>query len=152
MARCLSFKMMTDKVSVGCNTGHIGNFTSFGVYAAGSKADEYNMCYDEAGYDTGLQCDFYSSRDSSLFTEKLEPCQGQKGCIFNGLQSVIPLGSSTGPEGQACALEDNATLFIQYTSIVPDDEIELKRFQCLKACCISIFSTLFLFAVINHLE
>ena len=74
MTRCLSFKMMTDKVSVGCNTGHIGNFTSFGVYAAGSKADEMNMCYDEAGYDTGVQCDFYSSRDSALFTDKLEPC------------------------------------------------------------------------------
>ena len=75
MTRCMSFKMMTDKVSVGCHTGIIGNFTSFGVYAHGSEADIYTMCHSDAGFDTGIPgCKDYSSRESNLFEEKLQPC------------------------------------------------------------------------------
>ena len=45
--------MMTDKVSLTCENGLIGNITSFGVYAQGSEADLMNMCSSSAGFDTG---------------------------------------------------------------------------------------------------
>lgn len=152
MTRCMSFKMMTDKVSVGCHTGIIGNFTSFGVYAHGSQADELNSCNAEAGFDTGVPgCKGYSSRESNFFEDKLKPCQGKKSCVFKGLEDSIPQGTSY-LEGEECKIEPTTTLFIQYSCIVQSDEIELKRFQCLKACCISMFSTLFLFAILNYLE
>lgn len=86
MTRCMAFKLMTDKVSVGCHTGKIGNFTSFGVYAHGSQADDFNSCNADAGFDTGIPgCKFYSSEESDLFKEKLKPCEGRKSCVFKGL-------------------------------------------------------------------
>jgi hypothetical protein len=74
LPRCMSFKMMTEKVSIGCDTGLIGNVTSFGVYAKGSTADTMNMCNIDAGFDTGNMCKGYSSRESSFFEDKLKFC------------------------------------------------------------------------------
>ena len=74
ITRCMSFKMMTEKISLGCENGMIGNFTSFGVYAKGSKADEMSMCNIDAGFDTGNNCRGYSSRESSFFEDKLKFC------------------------------------------------------------------------------
>lgn len=51
-----------------------------------------------------------------------------------------------------CDIKETDSLFIQYSCQVTSDELEIKRFQALKACCISMFSTLFLFAILNYLE
>ena len=109
----MSFKMMTDKVSLGCHTGAIANITSFGVYAKGSNADEMNMCSSDAGFATGNQCQGYSSRESSLFEDKLKPCQGKKTCIFHNLEEVLPIGTSN-PDGNECKIEATSTFFVQY--------------------------------------
>lgn len=39
ITRCVAFRMTTDKVSLGCDTGFIGNVTDFGVYQHNSEAD-----------------------------------------------------------------------------------------------------------------
>lgn len=74
MPKCMSFKLMTDKVSLHCKDGIIGNITSFGVYAQGSEADLNNQCNSEANFDTSLNCKGYSSRDSDLYNDGLKPC------------------------------------------------------------------------------
>lgn len=101
ITRCVSFRMTTDKVSLGCDTGFIGNVTDFGVYAHNSEADIQNMCSAEAGFNTGNGCKGYSTREGDLYTDKLAPCQGKKLCNFHNLQEVIPIGTSY-PEGEEC--------------------------------------------------
>ena len=125
--RCMSFKMITDKVSLGCDTGLIANVTSFGVYSQNSTADLYNMCSADAGFDTGSNCKGYSSRDTNLFEDKLAPCQGKKTCVFHGLEDVVPIGTSY-PDGDECKITPTSTFFVQYDCKVGDAEIELKRF------------------------
>lgn len=149
--RCMAFKMISDKVSLGCDTGKIANITSFGVYAAKSVADTNNMCHADAGFDIGSGCKGYSSFESDVYNEKLKPCQGKQTCIFKNLEEVIPMGTSY-PDGETCIVAKTSTFFVQYSCKVGDVELELKRFQCLKACCISIFSTLFLFSLLTYLE
>jgi hypothetical protein len=128
MTRCMAFKMMTDKVSIGCHTGSIANITSFGLYAPKSEADENNMCNADAGFATGLGgCSGYSSTESSLYTDKLLPCQGKKTCIFHDLEEAVPIGKSY-PDGKECKITENDTLFIQYSCTVSMAEIEVKRF------------------------
>jgi hypothetical protein len=101
LTRCMSFNMFTEKVSIGCETGIIGNVTSFGVYKKGSQADMFNMCNAEAGFDTGNSCKGYSSRESSLFEDKLKFCQGKKACIMKDIQDDVPTGTSY-PDGDEC--------------------------------------------------
>ena len=150
VTRCVSFRMTTDKVSLGCDTGFIGNVTDFGVYQHNSEADIMEMCSIDAGFNTGSNCKGYSSRESELYIDKLAPCQGKKLCNFKNLDEAIPIGTSY-PDGEECKLSENDTLFVQYSCIVSNEELGLKRHQCLKACCISIFSTLFLFGVLNYM-
>lgn len=111
MTRCMAFKMMTTRVSIGCQTGNIANITSWGLYNVKSEADEMNMCNSDAGFATGLTCAGYSSADSPLYLDKLKPCQGKKTCIFHDLEDAIPIGTSS-IGGESCTTTENTTLFI----------------------------------------
>ena len=117
LTRCMAFELSTDKISIGCESGLIGNVTYFGVYARGSEADKLNMCSSDASFDTGNLCKGYSSKESDLFLDKLSKCQGKEKCVFHGLHEVLPTGSSY-PEGDECVISEHDYLYVQYSCIV----------------------------------
>lgn len=148
-SRCISVKMVGDDLSVGCNTGIITKITHFGVYAKDSEADQRSVCsLDGLSVSTGLQCDDLSSMDHPLYTDKLKSCEGQQSCIVHGLHDEVPLGAQ--PGNSQCVLTESDSLFIQYSCVVADDELQQKREEALLSSCVNIFAALVLLAVIKY--
>lgn len=125
-SRCMAIKLVGNDLSVGCNTGIITKISHFGVYAKDSEADQRSICSaDGTGVSTGLQCDSLSSFDHPIYTDKLKTCEGQQSCLLHSIHDEIPLGSQ--PSASQCVLTETDSLFIQYSCIVPDVELALKR-------------------------
>ncbi len=69
--------MVSDSISVSCNTGSITAVTQMGAYAKDSEADQRGLCTAEGvSVNTGLECSSLSSKDHSFFTDKLQACVG----------------------------------------------------------------------------
>ena len=136
-------------MSVSCNTGQIGKITQWGVYAKDTEADQRSLCTSEGvSVSTGLSCASISSKEHSLYTDKLQPCEGQSSCLVHGLKDELPLGAQWGDPD--CNLSETDSLFVQYSCIIPDDELKIKRYQALVASCVNIFAALTLLSVINN--
>ena len=107
------------------------------------------MCSaDGVSVSTGLSCASVSSKDHPLYTDKLQPCEGQSSCLVHGIHDELPLGSQPGDSG--CTLSETDSLFVQYSCVIPDDELKIKRHQALVASCINIFAALTLLSVIAN--
>lgn len=148
-SRCLSIKLVGDDLSVGCNTGIITKISHFGVYAKDSEADQRSICTIEGvSVSTGLQCDDLSSFDHPIYTDKLKSCEGQQSCLLHGIHDEIPLGPQ--PGNAQCVLTETDSLFIQYSCVIGDEELGIKRQEALLASCVNIFAALVLLAVIKY--
>jgi hypothetical protein len=121
------------------------------VYAQGSEADHQQVCSHESHFSTENACEGLSSVESSLYLTKLSPCLGKDFCVISDVEQSIPIGSS-GMGGTSCIVQSSDFLFIQYSCLVPQKQLEEKRFICLKASCIAMFSTLLLFAGLSYLH
>lgn len=148
-ARCLNVRLLSESLSVSCNTGQIGKITQWGVYAKDTEADQRSLCSaDGVSVSTGLSCASVSAKDHALYTDKLQPCEGQSSCLVHGIQDALPLGSQWGDSG--CTLSETDSLFVQYTCVIPDDELKIKRHQALVSSCVNVFAALTLLSVIAN--
>ena len=76
-ARCIQVKMISDSISVSCNTGSITAVTQMGAYAKDSEADQRGLCTAEGvSVNTGNDCDALSKKDHPFFSDKLQSCVG----------------------------------------------------------------------------
>ncbi len=108
-ARCLNVKMVSESISVACNTGSITNITHYGLYKKDSEADQRGLCTSASvSVNTGLDCPEFTKKDSAFFTDKLSTCIGQQSCLLHDIHSDIPLGNS----GPGCDISDQDSLFI----------------------------------------
>ena len=125
-SRCLNIKLVGDDISVGCQTGIVTKISHFGVFAKDSEADQRSICTtDGISVSTGLQCNDLSSFDHPFYTDKLKACEGQQSCLIHGIHDEIPLGAQ--PSNPGCVLTESDSLFIQYSCIVPEEELTTKR-------------------------
>ena len=118
-ARCLNIKMISDSISVSCTTGEISEITHYGIYQKDSEADQRGLCSTDGNANTGFDCSSLTKSDSSFFTDKLQPCVGQKTCMINGVHDDLSLGA----HGGDCNIKEVDTLFIQYNCKVNDAEL-----------------------------
>ena len=148
-SRCLNVRLLSESLSVSCNTGQIGKITQWGVYAKDTEADQRSLCSaDGVSVSTGLSCASVSAKDHPLYTDKLQPCEGQSSCLVHGIHDELPLGSQSGDSG--CTLSETDSLFVQFTCVIPDDELKIKRHQALVSSCVNIFAALTLLSVISN--
>ena len=125
-ARCVQVKMISDSISVSCNTGSISAVTQMGAYAKDSEADQRGLCTAEGvSVSTGVDCESLSQKDHPFFAEKLQACVGQESCLIHGVHDDIPIGSQ--PGAASCNLNEEDTLFIQYNCQVSEEELGQKR-------------------------
>lgn len=68
-ARCINVKMLSETISVACNTGLITEVTHFGVYQKDSEADQRGLCTSEGvSVSTGFSCERLSSKEHPFYT------------------------------------------------------------------------------------
>ena len=141
--------MVSDSVSVSCNTGMIGEISHYGVFAKDSEADQRSLCTSEGvSISTGLDCASISKRDHPFFTDKLQSCIGQASCMVTGIHDEIPIGAQPGDAG--CNIKEQDSLFIQYSCVVPEDELKQKRQEAMLTASVNIFCGLVLLSVIGY--
>jgi hypothetical protein len=109
MPRCATIKMVGNTLPIGCNTGHITEFTHMGVYAFQSEADQKGLCSaGTTGDSLGNDCESFSQKTNPLF-EELKSCVGKQSCIVDDIHSYIPVGTTGN-----CEVTERDTLFVQY--------------------------------------
>jgi hypothetical protein len=68
-SRCLNVKMVSESVSVACNTGSITAISHFGLYKKDSEADQRGLCTSNSvSVNAGFDCRSLTGKDSSFYT------------------------------------------------------------------------------------
>jgi len=139
--------MVSESVSVACNTGTITAISHFGLYKKDSEADQRGLCTSNSvSVNSGFDCSSLTGKDSSFYTSQLSTCVGQQSCLLQDIHSSLPLGNNGGD----CNIAESDSLFIQYECKMDDDELTMKRHQALMAACVNVFAALTLLSVIRY--